>query len=78
MIWLTGLADSDAFAMGASPTQFVATTHCPSLKTYTAEQSKQIGQERKRLRSQGGFPMMLETNDDYLLLRDQCRAVEAK
>jgi hypothetical protein len=78
MISLAVLAASDAVAMGANPAQFVIRTRCPPLKTYTAEQSKQIGQERKRLRGQGGYPLMLETNDDYLLLRDQCRAVEGK
>lgn len=62
--------------MGANPAQFVA--RCPPLKNYTPDQSKQIGVERRKLRQLGGFPMMLETNDDYLILRDQCRAYEAK
>lgn len=77
-IWSLVAVSSDAVAMGANPTQFVAQPQCPPLKRYTAEQSKQIGTERKRLRALGGYPMMLETNDDYLILREQCRAIEAK
>jgi hypothetical protein len=78
MTWSLAAVPSDAHAMGANPTQFVAQPQCPPLKRYTAPQSKQLGTERKKLRAAGGYPMMLETSDDYLLLRDQCRAIEAK
>lgn len=72
------VASSDANAMGANPTQFVVKVQCPPLKAYTPTQSKQIGEARKRLRASDPKSILLDTNDDYLLLRDQCRAIESK
>jgi hypothetical protein len=73
-----GLGSSDAIAMGANPIQFVTKVQCPPLKTYTAAQSKQIGEARKKLRIADPKSILLDANDDYLLLRDQCRAIETK
>jgi len=82
MLLTTSLAlvsvSSDANAMGANPTQFVVQVQCPPLKTYTPAQSKQIGEARKKLRAVDPKSILLDTNDDYLLLRDQCRAIEKK
>lgn len=75
---LQALAASDAGAMGANPSQFVVQTKCPVLKLYTPAQAKQLGEERKKLRATNPKSMLLETNDDYLILRDQCRAIETK
>jgi hypothetical protein len=77
-ILLLASGASDAIAMGANPTQFVVQTRCPALKTYTPDQAKQLGAERKRVRSENPKSLLLETNDDYLILRDQCRSIESK
>lgn len=73
-----GIGSSEANAMGANPAQFVAVVQCPPLKVYTPAQSKQIGEARKKLRASDPNSILLETSDDYLLLRDQCRAIEKK
>lgn len=73
------LSRSDARAMGADPSQFVAVrTMCPPLKRYTPEQAKQLGEARKKLRAVDPKSILLDTNDDYLTLREQCRAIEGK
>lgn len=76
-IWLPVAGSSDADAMGASPTQFVVQTKCPPLKRYSAEQSKQIGQARQRLRAADPGNVLLGVTDDYSRVREQCRAIEA-
>lgn len=73
-----GLSSSDANAMAANPAQFVVQIQCPPLKNYTAAQSKQIGEARKKLRATDPGSILLSTNDDYQSLRAQCRAIEGK
>lgn len=75
---LVGPLSSNAIAMGASPAQFVVQIQCPPLKNYTAAQSKQIGDARKKLRATDPGSVLLSTNDDYSALRAQCRAIEGK
>lgn len=77
-ISLLAIASSDAGAMGANPAQFVPIAQCPPLKSYTPAQSKQIGEARKRMRTADPKNILLELSDDYLILRDQCRAYGAQ
>lgn len=76
MILLLAVGSSDAPAMGANPVQFVVQTKCPPLKRYSAEQSKQIGQARQKLRAADPGNVLLGVTDDYSRLREQCRAIE--
>lgn len=61
---------------GPVPQEPVIVVRCPPLKRYGAEQSKQVGAARKKLRAADPGSILLTMSDDYFALREACRALE--
>ena len=46
-----------------------------ALKVYTPDQSRQLGEARRKLRAADPQNILLGVTDDYGRLREQCRAI---